>query len=805
MRQVYNAGESGSLKEVIKMKPIVGLIVLIGVLFMGIPGVIHGEISADEKEALNALNAFIRRSNPSEWEKMHGWKGDDWSRVAEWEGITIKENKVTGIDLSSKGLSGEIPGAVKKLGHLEVLVLRYNKLTKIPKELEELSKLRELVLNDNRLEGSIPKELGKLTNLTHLKFADNELSGPIPAELGNLSKLVELDLSDNKLSGPIPAQLGNLSNLKLLNLSKNKLTGDIPGAVLKLKNFQKDQPDFSWNALEDKKWRQTQTTAPWKIYAKALGRNTIKVSWQDIPCVSKNGDYRVYCRRKDGLLKNGYGKVYSWRKNSLYPGKEKQVRSVKIGKLEPSTTYCFRVQSVTGPHENNKNEIISQMSDEESASTGGATISGVVKLEDGSPVEGVKVEASDCDENVETDAGGKYNLSVEYEWKGSLTLSKPGYKFSPDGYDAKKLEKVIKDIKNQNFKAKKITTISGKIKNLNGKGIGGVELVFSDQKGNETGRVVTDKNGNYSHTVEPGWNGTVKPAKKWFSFEPKEKSYEQQPLFSEKENQDFEALVVEISGQVKVRKRKGLKGVVKLTFVNDEKTPEKLPEGDTQVSTHKNGEYSRFIPVNWQGTIIPKREGYIFYKKKRLCKNMGPGTPKKPGNVNFRAELDWKFFISAAGNYMIPSEKKISDVYGIGLMGFEIKTGYKFSRSFYIWGGYGFSTKKGYSTPNLERPAVWNQRLLSLGLGYNKNVSIAFDLKAEVGIFHVSYREEAFGERVSGNALGPLRINGTGIYKISDYLSTEIALAYLWAPDTKNGINLELGGFKTGIGLGVRF
>jgi hypothetical protein len=743
------------------MKPIVSFIVLIVVLFMGIPAVIHGEISTDEKEALKALSAFIRKSNPTEWKNMHGWKDHDWNRVGEWEGVTVKDGKVKGIDLGSKDLIGELPGAVKKLKHLEVLVLRYNKLTKIPKVLVELSKLKKLVLSHNQLEGSIPKELGKLTNLTHLS------------------------LSDNQLSGPIPAQLGNLLSLETLDLSKNQLTGKIPDAVMRLKKFKNGQPGFSWNALIDKKWRQTQTVAPGWIDAKALGRNTIRVRWENIPCVSKNGYY----------------KVYYWRKDSPHRDKEGEPKivkgcSLKIGKLEPSTTYYFKVQSVTRPHDNNKNKIISKMSYTKTASTGGAAISGVVKLEDGSPVERVKIKASDCDEIFETDAGGKYNLSVKYGWKGSVKLSKKGYEFFPQGHNAKYMKRVIKDIDNQNFKAERITTISGNVTNSNGKGVRGVQLVFSHRNGKETGRVVTDKNGYYSYTVEPGWKGTVKPAKKWYPFQPAEKSYDQ-PLYSKKENQGFEALIVEIRGQVRDRERKKLKDVVKLIFVTDKEKPVTL-------LTDRNGEYSRVVPVDWEGTIIPKKKGYIFYKNKRRYKSKGRGRPGEPGDFNYRAELDWKFFISAAGNYMMPSEKKISDVYGIGLMGIEIKTGYKFSRSFYIWGGYGISSQRGSSLV-FKEPAKWNQRLLSLGLGYNKNVSIAFDLKAEVGIFYVSYREEAFGEKVSGNALGRLRINGTGIYKITDHLSTEIALAYLWAPDTKNGINLELGGFKTGIGLGVRF
>jgi hypothetical protein len=185
--------------------------------------------------------------------------------------------------------------------------------------------------------------------------------------------------------------------------------------------------------------------------------------------------------------------------------------------------------------------------------------------------------------------------------------------------------------------------------------------------------------------------------------------------------------------------------------------------------------------------------------------------------ADYKAELDLKFFISITGNYMIPSEKDFSDSYGSGIFDPEIRAGYKFSRAFYIWGGYSFSSKSSTSSPvddpNIKTSAKWQQKFFSLGLGYNRNISFKFGWKAEVGVVYVSCTEEMiikekeenvfFGEE-SGKTMG-VRIGGSGIFKISGRLFTEISMGYLFASSTIDDISIKLGGLKAGIGLGLRF
>ena len=67
-----------------------------------------------------------------------------------------------------------------------------------------------LLLQNNKLTGTIPPELGQLTNLRFLDLAHNQLTGMIPPELGQLTNLEVLGLRGNQFTGCIPNTLRNL-------------------------------------------------------------------------------------------------------------------------------------------------------------------------------------------------------------------------------------------------------------------------------------------------------------------------------------------------------------------------------------------------------------------------------------------------------------------------------------------------------------------------------------------------------------------------------------------------------------------
>ena len=104
----------------------------------------------------------------------------DWSAGAptpSWEGVTVSGSppRVTGLNLTERGLTGEIWGW-----------------------LGDLTELTELRLDGNTLKGRIPSKLLLLKNLTVLYFGGNELEGCIPPPLRAVpnNDLDSLDLPD---------------------------------------------------------------------------------------------------------------------------------------------------------------------------------------------------------------------------------------------------------------------------------------------------------------------------------------------------------------------------------------------------------------------------------------------------------------------------------------------------------------------------------------------------------------------------------------------------------------------------------
>ena len=147
-----------------------------------------------------ALMALYDAAGGANWSNNDGWVYT--VDIGQWHGVTTDAaGRVTALDLSGNGLSGELP-----------------------EDIGILTGLTELDLSDNGLSGSLPAEIGDLTALEELYLNGNQFSGALPTSLGGLTALTDLHLHGNQFGAEFPAALDGLSNLESVTIWNNKFS-----------------------------------------------------------------------------------------------------------------------------------------------------------------------------------------------------------------------------------------------------------------------------------------------------------------------------------------------------------------------------------------------------------------------------------------------------------------------------------------------------------------------------------------------------------------------------------------------------
>ncbi|XP_013415104.1 malignant fibrous histiocytoma-amplified sequence 1 homolog [Lingula anatina] len=143
------------------------------------------------------------------------------ANLTSFEEICCKEMKKLEFLYLNGNQITEIPQDIKDLVSLKELDLSGNQITAIPDGIVHLVALCKLYCAHNAICDIMPICQSELSNIEILSFHENALRR-IPGEIGNLFKLRELYMGGNKLT-ELPDEVCHLSLLRTLDLSKNKL------------------------------------------------------------------------------------------------------------------------------------------------------------------------------------------------------------------------------------------------------------------------------------------------------------------------------------------------------------------------------------------------------------------------------------------------------------------------------------------------------------------------------------------------------------------------------------------------------
>ena len=197
-------------------------------------------------------------------------KGENWNTledISAWEGVTVENEAITGLNLNGFGLNGQLPSEIGDFTSLRTLDLGNNPdLTgSLPTSLGSLGELRRFLATETDLTGSLPGTMGNLAKLTELRLAGNRISGTVPETWSGMSALVIFEVSGTGIQSPLPddlfSQWTNITDLLLFDnpgltgvlpddLGSMTTTGDHLNIHLYNGNFEGGIPE-SWAGLPE--------------------------------------------------------------------------------------------------------------------------------------------------------------------------------------------------------------------------------------------------------------------------------------------------------------------------------------------------------------------------------------------------------------------------------------------------------------------------------------------------------------------------------------------------------------------------
>ncbi|KAH7866870.1 hypothetical protein Vadar_026114 [Vaccinium darrowii] len=203
------------------MEVVAVAVLVIGILGFG-PSSVNGDTDPNDVSALVAMYSGL--NSPSQLTKWSSSGGDPCGQS--WKGITCSGSRVTQIQLSGLGLSGNVGYQLTSMTSVTNFDISNNNLgNQITYQLPP--NLQQLNLAGNGFNGGIPYSISQMTSLQYLNLGHNQLNGQLNDVFGQLSALSTLDLSFNAFTGNLPESFSSLSSMGSMYLQNNQFTGTI--------------------------------------------------------------------------------------------------------------------------------------------------------------------------------------------------------------------------------------------------------------------------------------------------------------------------------------------------------------------------------------------------------------------------------------------------------------------------------------------------------------------------------------------------------------------------------------------------
>ncbi len=222
-------------------------------LFVALLGSFMLQAQVPEQE-FQALKAFYNATGGNNWKTRTGWENINTTATAadvngSWYGLTVTDGHVTRLGMNSNMKGGYLPPQIGDLSRLKNLEVDNCQLEgRIPDETGNLVYLEGMTLSSNRFTGPLPASMANLVNMKYLYLSNNPLNIPFPASiLQNWPKLYIVYLSESGLTGSLPDVFDAWPELYMFYVSNNKLTGEIPASLSKRSKLY--EAEFSRNSF----------------------------------------------------------------------------------------------------------------------------------------------------------------------------------------------------------------------------------------------------------------------------------------------------------------------------------------------------------------------------------------------------------------------------------------------------------------------------------------------------------------------------------------------------------------------------